>query len=194
MNTYTKFFLLIGILVLFKILSKYLQSFHGKIEDKFKEEKLMYGLTSRHFLSNLTYKEFENFCSYFLTKNHYANIYTVSEAFNGGISLICSDSNFDKVYVGCIKCDSKENKNNDVYNSTGRPELQKFIGAMVHDKIYNGIVITNGDFTKEAIEYINNLPKHYNIELIDGIGLSKACWNIRKKTLLDLSLVNLNLQ
>jgi hypothetical protein len=194
MNIYAKFFLLIGVLILFKILNRYLISFVGKIQDRFKEEKLMYGLTSRHFLSQLSFKEFEEFCSYYLTKNNYANITNVSEAFHGGLSLICSDSSFEKVYVSCIKSDSKENNNNDDYKPTGRPELQKFIGGMVHDKILSGIVITNGDFSKEAMEYVNNLPEDYNIELIDGINLSKACWEIRKKNIMDLSLVDVTLQ
>ncbi len=190
MNTYSKFFLLIGILILFKLLNKYLMSFNNKIENRFKEEKLMYGLTSRHFLSQLSFSEFEEFCSYYLTKNNYANINFVSESFHGGLTLICSDSNFNKIYVSCIQSDSKENNNNDDYNSIGRPELQKFIGCMLHDEILNGIVMSNGYFTKEAMDYVNSLPKEYNIQLMDGISLSKSCWDIRKKNIIDLSLID----
>lgn len=191
MNTFIKFLLLIAVLILFKIINKYLASSINKIKDKFKEERLMYGLTSRYLLSQLTAKEFEEFCSYYLVKNNYANINTISEAYDGGLSLTCSDSSFNKIYVSCIKSDAKENNRDDAYSSIGRPTLQKFVGAMAHDKIRNGIVITNRDFTKDAIEYINNLPKSYNIKLVGGVNLSKSCWELRKRNLLDLSLADL---
>ena len=191
MNTFSKFLLLIAILIAFKIINKYLASSVSKIKDKFKEEKLMYGLTSRYFLSQLTPKEFEEFCSYYLVKSNYANIDVISESFHGGVNLVCSDSNFTKTYVSSIKSDTKENNKDDSYSSTGRPALQKFVGAMAHDKINNGIVITNGDFTKEAIDYVNKLPENYNIKLLGGVNLSKSCWELRKKNLLDLSLVDL---
>jgi restriction system protein len=42
-------------------------------------------------------------------------------------------------------------------NSVGRPEIQKFVGALAGQKAKKGIFITTASFTKEAIEYAKNL-------------------------------------
>jgi hypothetical protein len=47
-------------------------------------------------------------------------------------------------------------------NNVGRPELQQFYGAMMHEKAAQGIFITTSYFTEQAKEFV----KGKNIELI----------------------------
>ncbi len=55
-------------------------------------------------------------------------------------------------------------KRYDKDNSVSRPEIQKFVGAMLGKNAKKGVFITTSYFAKTAIEYANN----QNIILIDG--------------------------
>lgn len=56
-------------------------------------------------------------------------------------------------------------------NLVGRPELQKFVGALAGQGAKKGIFITTSSFTKEALEYI---PKNETkIVLVDGLQLAQ---------------------
>jgi restriction system protein len=56
-------------------------------------------------------------------------------------------------------------------NLVGRPEIQKFVGALAGQGAKKGIFITTSTFTKDALEY---LPKNETkIVLIDGEHLSQ---------------------
>lgn len=50
----------------------------------------------------------------------------------------------------------------------GRPNVQKLLGQMVHDGVPTGIIITNGQFSGEAIEFAGQLPENHKIHLING--------------------------
>lgn len=69
---------------------------------------------------------------------------------------------FDSIYI-----QAKRYKD----NSIGRPEIQKFVGALAGQGAQKGIFITTSNFTKEAIEFANkNLS--YKIVLINGKRLA----------------------
>lgn len=53
----------------------------------------------------------------------------------------------------------------------GRPEIQKFAGALQGKRAKKGIYITTSQFSKEAIDYAHNIES--KIILIDGEGLTK---------------------
>lgn len=53
--------------------------------------------------------------------------------------------------------------------SVGRPEIQKFVGALQGKRAKKGVFITTGDFTKTAIEYTKNIE--LKVILIDGKNL-----------------------
>nr|AAW57025.1 putative mrr restriction protein [Crocosphaera subtropica ATCC 51142] len=55
-------------------------------------------------------------------------------------------------------------------NTVGRPEIQKFAGALLGKQAKQGIFITTSNFSKEAIEYITMIDSE--IILIDGERLS----------------------
>ncbi len=54
--------------------------------------------------------------------------------------------------------------------TVGRPEIQKFVGALHGKRAKKGVFITTGAFSSEAIEYVGNIdPK---VVLIDGRQLA----------------------
>lgn len=56
-------------------------------------------------------------------------------------------------------------------SSVGRPEIQKFYGALGGKRAMKGIFITTGSFSKDAREYASNSDK--KIILIDGKELAQ---------------------
>ena len=56
-------------------------------------------------------------------------------------------------------------------NSVGRPDIQKFAGALLGKKAKRGIFITNSTFSEHAIEYARNVEN--KIILIDGEQLTR---------------------
>jgi restriction system protein len=56
-------------------------------------------------------------------------------------------------------------------NVVGRPEIQKFAGALLGQKAKKGIFITTSWFTSEAIEFAKGIEN--KIVLIDGDMLAK---------------------
>ncbi len=56
-------------------------------------------------------------------------------------------------------------------NTVGRPEIQKFAGALQGQRAKKGIFITTSTFSKNAIEYVSMIDS--KIVLIDGKQLAK---------------------
>ena len=56
-------------------------------------------------------------------------------------------------------------------NPVGRPEIQKFAGSLESKRAKKGVFITTSSFTKEALEYVDNIEK--KIILIDGNRLTE---------------------
>jgi restriction system protein len=56
-------------------------------------------------------------------------------------------------------------------NTIGRPEVQKFAGALQGQRAKKGILITTSTFTKEAVQYASNIES--KIVLIDGGKLAQ---------------------
>ena len=52
----------------------------------------------------------------------------------------------------------------------GRPEIQKFVGALQGQRAKKGVFITTSDFTKEAVEYVRNIDN--KVVLINGALLA----------------------
>ena len=52
----------------------------------------------------------------------------------------------------------------------GRPEIQKFAGALLGQKASKGVFITTSSFTKEAVEYASSVDR--KVVLIDGEKLA----------------------
>ena len=56
-------------------------------------------------------------------------------------------------------------------NVVGRPEIQKFAGALLGQKAKKGIFITTSGFSKDAFDYAENLEN--KVILIDGEKLAQ---------------------
>lgn len=52
----------------------------------------------------------------------------------------------------------------------GRPEIQKFVGALQGQRAKKGVFITTSDFTKEAVDYVRNIDN--KVVLINGSFLA----------------------
>ncbi len=56
-------------------------------------------------------------------------------------------------------------------NPVGRPEIQKFVGALHGKRAKKGVFITTGEFTRDAVDYVKNIdPK---VILINGRKLTE---------------------
>jgi restriction system protein len=67
----------------------------------------------------------------------------------------------DKIYIQAKKWEK----------SVGRPEIQKFVGALQGKKKKKGVFITTSEFSKDAHDYVNNLD--VSVILIDGEKLTQ---------------------
>jgi restriction system protein len=67
----------------------------------------------------------------------------------------------DKIYIQAKKWE----------NNVGRPEIQKFVGALQGKRAKKGVFITTATFSKEAHEYVQNLDAA--VVLIDGKKLTE---------------------
>lgn len=78
---------------------------------------------------------------------------------DGGIDgIIATDSlGFDPIFI--------QAKRYEINSTIGRPEIQKFAGAM--NEITRGVFITTAKYSKEAIAYAESY-KHGTIKLVDG--------------------------
>ena len=174
-------FILAAVLILS---SKAIKLGYKRLEYWFGGEYIKYGFLSRYYLSSqLSQYKFEEWCSYILESMGYENLTNVSELVEGGVNIIALGEN-KTTYISTrlygLDSDNKSNVN-DKYYRIGRPELQRFVGALIHDNITDGILVTTGDFTDEAKNYIKSLPGKYSIALIDGITLTKYLRKLRKE-------------
>ena len=55
--------------------------------------------------------------------------------------------------------------------SVGRPEIQKFVGALQGQRAKKGIFVTTSSFSKQAVDYVSLIES--NVVLIDGEMLAK---------------------
>jgi restriction system protein len=83
---------------------------------------------------------------------------TVGRGSDGGIDGIIKEDRLglDRVYIQAKRWEG----------TVGRPEIQKFAGALQGQRAKKGVFITTSSFTREAKEYIKFIDS--NIVLIDG--------------------------
>jgi len=82
---------------------------------------------------------------------------------DGGIDGIIKD---DKLGLDIIYIQAKRWE-----NTVGRPEIQKFAGALQGKRARKGVFITTSNFSKDAHDYVKNIDS--KIILIDGPELAK---------------------
>jgi restriction system protein len=84
---------------------------------------------------------------------------------DGGIDGIIKEDRLglDVIYVQAKRWDG----------NVGRPEVQKFVGALAGQGAQKGVFITTSDFTNDALEYAKNRVNNIKIVLIDGSRLAQ---------------------
>lgn len=82
---------------------------------------------------------------------------------DGGIDGIIDEDRLglDTIYIQAKRWES----------SVGRPEIQKFVGALMGRRARRGIFITTSNFSKEAVEYVSTID--FKVILIDGKRLAE---------------------
>lgn len=87
----------------------------------------------------------------------------VGRSSDGGIDGIINEDRLglDIVYIQAKRWD----------NTVGRPEIQKFAGALQGQRAKKGVFITTSDFTRQAQEYVSRIDS--KIVLIDGNALAQ---------------------
>ena len=84
---------------------------------------------------------------------------------DGGIDGIIKE---DKLGLDMIYVQAKRWEGN-----VGRPEIQKFVGALAGHGAQKGVFITTSNFTQEALEYARNRVNNIKVVLIDGRHLAE---------------------
>ena len=87
----------------------------------------------------------------------------IGKSGDGGIDGIINEDRLglDVIYIQAKRWDD---------NTVGRPEIQKFAGALQGRRARKGIFITTSTYSKEAKEFVKNIES--NIILIDGDQLT----------------------
>lgn len=92
----------------------------------------------------------------------------IGKSGDGGIDGVIKE---DKLGLDLLFIQAKKWDNNTV----GRPEIQKFVGALYGRKAKKGIFITTSTFSKEARDYADGLDSR--VILIDGIQLAELMFD-----------------
>ena len=87
----------------------------------------------------------------------------VGQSHDGGIDGLIKE---DKLGLDTVYIQAKRWQ-----NTVGRPEIQRFVGALQGCRAHKGVFITTSDFTKDAVEYANQIDS--KIALIDGKKLAE---------------------
>jgi restriction system protein len=119
-------------------------------------------------LKQVSPSKFENIVVDLLVKMGYGGskreaAQVVGKTGDGGIDGIIKEDKLglDAVYIQAKRWDSQ----------VGRPEIQKFAGALLGQKAKKGVFLTTGTFSNDAFKYAENLDT--KIVLIDGHYLTE---------------------
>lgn len=87
----------------------------------------------------------------------------VGKSGDGGIDGIINEDRLglDVIYIQAKRWEA----------DVGRPEIQKFVGALAGNKANKGVFITSSGFTKGAIDYASQV--NHRVVLIDGAMLAE---------------------
>lgn len=110
----------------------------------------------------LTPREFEMWSGDFLKKLGYKDIKYTELGPDGGKDIICKK--FDEVVY--VECKRYSNSKYATWLIT-EAIVKKLLGAMVHDDIKQGVIITTGNVTDEAIEFARTLDNTVSIRIIN---------------------------
>ena len=115
-------------------------------------------------LKSYSPNEFEDFVLEFLKKIENSDI--------GSVSARTRDGGIDGyIRIGTLGLADVLFQAKRWQSTVGRPEIQKFVGALHSQKAPHGVFVTTSSFSKDAKEYVNGLEK--KVILIDGEEIVK---------------------
>jgi len=114
-------------------------------------------VTETVFLNSLDGFGFESFCQRLFEMSGWGRVEQIGGVADKGRDLIIHTPNGGKIIVEC-----KHQPN----SSIGRPIVQKLHSAIISSNTDQGIIITTGKFSKQAIECAQELP-NVKIQLFD---------------------------
>ena len=189
-----RYILFILFLALFiKLLISYVEKLSISLNDKIIKSQIELGLLSIKDFQKDNYETFIKIIKIYLDILGFKNISPLNSDNNKLTNFKCI-SNTDSILVSCAQNSlyGKEAKDEDDWETTGRPEIQSFLARMYINDCKKGIFITNSYFSDLAIEFVdnfNNKNQDVEIKLINGYELTKSIRNhkyyILKKELLN---------
>lgn len=195
-----RYILFILFLALFiKLLISYVEKLSISLNDKIIKSQIELGLLSIKDFQKDNYETFIKIIKIYLDILGFKNISLLNSDDNKLTDFKCI-SNTDSILVSCAQNSlyGKEAKDEDDWETTGRPEIQSFLARMYINDCKKGIFITNSYFSDLAIEFIdnfNNKNQDVEIKLINGYELTKSIRNhkyyILKEELLNETKYNI---
>lgn len=195
-----RYILFILFLALFiKLLISYMEKLSIYLNDKIIKSQIELGLLSIKDFQKDNYETFIKIIKIYLNILGFKNISPLNSDNNKLTNFKCI-SNTDSILVSCAQNSlyGKEAKDEDDWETTGRPEIQSFLARMYINDCKKGIFITNSYFSDLAIEFVdnfNNKNQDVEIKLINGYELTKSIRNykyyILKKELLNETKYNI---
>lgn len=195
-----RYILFILFLALFiKLLISYMEKLSISLNDKIIKSQIELGLLSIKDFQKDNYETFIKIIKIYLDILGLKNISPLNSDNNKLTDFKCI-SNTDSILVSCAQNSlyGKEAKDEDDWETTGRPEIQSFLARMYINDCKKGIFITNSYFSDLAIEFVdnfNNKNQDVEIKLINGYELTKSIRNhkyyILKEELLNETKYNI---
>ena len=195
-----RYILFILFLALFiKLLISYVEKLSIYLNDKIIKSQIELGLLSIKDFQKDNYETFIKIIKIYLDILGFKNISPLNSDNNKLTNFKCI-SNTDSILVSCAQNSlyGKEAKDEDDWETTGRPEIQSFLARMYINDCKKGIFITNSYFSDLAIEFVdnfNNKNQDVEIKLINGYELTKSIRNhkyyILKEELLNETKYNI---
>lgn len=195
-----RYILFILFLALFiKLLISYMEKLSISLNDKIIKSQIELGLLSIKDFQKDNYETFIKIIKIYLDILGFKNISPLNSDDNKLTDFKCI-SNTDSILVSCAQNSlyGKEAKDEDDWETTGRPEIQSFLARMYINDCKKGIFINNSYFSDLAIEFVdnfNNKNQDVEIKLINGYELTKSIRNhkyyILKEELLNETKYNI---
>lgn len=195
-----RYILFILFLALFiKLLISYMAKLNISLNDKIIKSQIELGLLSIKDFQKDNYETFIKIIKIYLDILGLKNISPLNSDNNKLTDFKCI-SNTDSILVSCAQNSlyGKEAKDEDDWETTGRPEIQSFLARMYINDCKKGIFITNSYFSDLVIEFVdnfNNKNQDVEIKLINGYELTKSIRNhkyyILKEELLNETKYNI---
>ena len=177
-----RYILFILFLALFiKLLISYVEKLSISLNDKIIKSQIELGLLSIKDFQKDNYETFIKIIKIYLDILGCKEIVALPGGNSDLTNFKCTLNNTD-ILICCIQNDliGETAKDEDKWESTGRPDVQSFLARMVLNDCKKGIIITNSTFSSNAIEFANNLNdqnRGIEIKLIDGYELTKSIRN-----------------